>query len=290
MNEYLEDASRLLKRVAANIDENMSDDLTIDTILLFALGVERILKGILYDINPIYVFKTQDFKYTMALLYKRRLLPGKVDKSEIEPDPEGDVLAFRTSLLRVRAISETTWNYSGTLFGLANVRDVIAHKPLSELDIDKARVLLQRDFYPLMRSYSSELNIPLSRFISSLEIRLSTISAKQQESLQSRVSMRLESHRMRWDVLNKMPGFVEKMKARTEILLQQNAYESTTCPSCGNEALLTVKAGHDTVQGEEIPFGRLVTELKCLFCKLNISDYDEIDYLKLNERTSSEFE
>lgn len=283
MNVYYQDASLFLRRTATLIDDHMSPLVTMDGGLFFAFGAERILKGILYDLNPIYVFKTQDFKNTVSLIYKDRLLPGKANIPEITQTPDSDVLSFRNALLRVRAISATTWNYSGLLFSLAHARDIIAHSPLPELDVAKLKVLLQRDFYLLVKSYSEELKIPLPFFIESLEIKLSTISAKQQESLVDRIAMKLESHRKRWDTLGKTPGFIEKTQVRTKSLLNNEGLISTPCPACGNEAVLTVEV-YEPAEGEELALNRSVKGLRCLFCKLSINDYDEIDHLKLNER------
>ena len=56
-----------------------------------------------------------------------------------------------------------------------------------------------------------------------------------------------------------------------------------SCPACSNDALLTAEVDFDYCEGQVHPVGVFVSGLRCLFCKLDIEDYDEIDHMKLNE-------
>ena len=49
-NEYFQDASMFLQKTASNIKKNIENEKAIESILFFALGVERILKGILFKL------------------------------------------------------------------------------------------------------------------------------------------------------------------------------------------------------------------------------------------------
>ena len=149
--------------------------------------------------------------------------------------------------------------------------------------------MLLRDFYPLIRDYSVELDMPLSHFMGPSEIKLATVSAEHQESVQDKLKIKIESHIRRWEQLKNVSGFIEKMKSKTVQAVQSSKrnrdsfYELTSCPACENDALLSVEIDYDYCEGQVNPIGAFVSNLKCLFCKFVIEDYDEIDHLGLND-------
>jgi hypothetical protein len=65
MNNYIRDAGEFLCRAAKLFDSDLLDERLVDALWLTALGLERVLKGILHDINPVYVLKSQDFKHSV---------------------------------------------------------------------------------------------------------------------------------------------------------------------------------------------------------------------------------
>jgi hypothetical protein len=288
-NEYSSGAGLFLKKAASIIEESMSRETIIEGTLFFALGTERILKSILFDLNPIYVFKNQDFKTTISILYGSRLLSSSSHNKEISGSPDADLLTFKLSLLRAQAVSEVTHAHSSLLFSLSNWRDIVAHSGLSALDLEKCRLLLLRDFYPLIAGYSAELSVPIGRFIGSHEIRLASLSAKHQESVEDKVRMKLESHRIIWKQQCANPGYEEKMRAKTQLALKASKERSgsfvelVSRPACGNDALLSAEVDFDYCEDQVHPVGVFVSGLRCLFCKLHIEGYDEIDHMKLNE-------
>lgn len=139
MNNYLKDAQLFLKKASLIISKDIGEQQIIDATLFFALGIERLLKSILWDINPIYVLKEQQFKNTAPVLYKEKLLPNNLSNKEFSINPDSDVLTYRISLLRAKEFSTTTAKHFNTLFALSNYRDIIVHRPLNELDIDKLK-------------------------------------------------------------------------------------------------------------------------------------------------------
>lgn len=288
-NKYLKDASYFLIRAGGFIEPEMTKDDVIEALLFFALGTERILKGILFNLNPIYVYKTQDFKNTVPLLYIERLLPNYNQNKEISKSPDADVLTFKLSLMRAKSISVTSEKNTSMLFSLSNFRDIIVHNELSSLDIEKSKKLLLRDFYPLIRDFSTELDLPINYFLGPREIKLASISSEHQESIEEKLNIKLDSHRKRWEQLKNVSGFAEKMKSKTGMAYQafrerrDKFIEITECPACNNDALLTVEVDFDYSEGQVQPMGVFVSKLNCLFCKLTIEDYDEIDHLKLND-------
>lgn len=287
-NPFLKDACHFTRKAAAIIEDDLPDEDVIDGILFFGLGAERILKSILFELNPVYVYKSQDFKNTMAILYQDRLLPAASRNQEIARNPDAEVLTFKLSLLRAQAISQVTHDNSSLLFSLSNWRDIVAHCDLSQLDLDKCRSLLLRDFYPLMVKYSQELKIPPSRVLGSYDIKLSSLSAKHQESTEDKVRLKLESHMLRWKQLSSVAGYADKMNQKTNEAAHRKMSELTSvdlvdCPACENPALLFSEADVDVADGQAYICGVFVSGLRCLFCKLEISDYDEVDHLKLLE-------
>lgn len=287
-NEYINDSTFFLTRAASKTKETMSTEVVVEAILFLALGVERLLKGVLFALNPVYIYKAQDFKNTVSLIYGERLLPGWKDNKEIAGSPDADVLTFKLSLLRTKAISQTAEKHTSMMFALSNWRDIIVHNALSRLDIEKCRTLLLRDFYPLMTDFSTELNISISKFLGSHSIRLASLSSIHQESIEEKVKVRLDAHAMKWEQLRNMPGYAEKMKNKNESVLRAGANRRDTlldlvpCPACKNDAILSGEVDFDYDDDHAWPVGVFVSSLKCLFCKLEVEDYDEIDHLELN--------
>src|SRR5450759_154521 len=106
-NEYNHDAIIFLSEAAARTSERMQDADIIQATLNLALGIERILKGILYDLNPTYVLMKPDFKHSVQVLYKDKISNDLEVRKELAANPDSDVLTFRNSLLRAQVISET---------------------------------------------------------------------------------------------------------------------------------------------------------------------------------------
>ena len=293
-NEYMDDSPFFLTRAAAKTKERMSKEGVIEATLFLALGVERLLKGILFDLNPVYVYKSQDFKNTVSLLYGNKLVSEWAKNKEISGSPDADVLTFKLSLLRTKAVSKAAEKHTSMLFALSNWRDVIAHNALSMLDIEKCRTLLLRDFYPMVRDFSSELNLSMSRLLGSHEIRLASLSASHQESIEEKVKVRLDAHARRWAQLQNVPGYATKMKNKNDSALRAAAnkrdvfVELVPCPACENEAILTAEVDFDYDDGNVWPTGAFVSGLKCFYCKLEIEDYDEIDHLELHDYITPE--
>ncbi|MBA3006222.1 MAG: hypothetical protein FP810_06480 [Desulfocapsa sp.] len=293
-NEYINDSTFFLTRAAAKTNERMSTEAVVEAILFLALGVERLLKGVLFALNPVYIYKAQDFKNTVSLIYGERLLPGWKDNKEITGSPDADVLTFKLSLLRTKAISQTAEKHTSMMFALSNWRDIIAHNALSMLDIEKCRTLILRDFYPLMRDFSTELNISISSLLGSHDIRLASLSANHQESIEEKVKVRLDAHARKWEQLQNIPGYAAKMKDKSKSVLlagikkRDTLVELVPCPACENDAILTAEVDFDYDDDHVWPVGFFVSSLKCLYCELEIDDYDEIDHLGLNTHFTPE--
>jgi len=125
-NDYFRDSAYFLRSAADKIRENMNKEDVVSGALFFSLGIERILKGILYDLNPIYIYKSPDFKNSVCILYKERLLPNFKKNRDISKKPNEDVLGFRSALSRAMSISKIAAERASLLFALSNIRDIVA--------------------------------------------------------------------------------------------------------------------------------------------------------------------
>jgi hypothetical protein len=79
-----------------------------------------------------------------------------------------------------------------------------------------------------------------------------------------------------------MPGYLLDKEKLTEMLYLAGDKLLATCPCCKNPALLYVNPVYEFRSGEEIKMiGNQVNSFKCYFCKLEINNYKELDYLKI---------
>jgi len=176
-NDYLADAQKLIRLASPHINASMTPENSIQGALLFALGVEKLLKHVLADINPIFILKVADFKHSAPSLYGHRIAStGKSE--EIDAQPNSDVITFRVSLGRSKVFSKASNKYSQMLYTLAHWRDVIAHRPTSELDLAKVALMLQKDAVPLVSDFAEELGISPSSFFGDDEPRLTELSTR----------------------------------------------------------------------------------------------------------------
>ncbi|MDD2270979.1 MAG: hypothetical protein PHP95_08650 [Desulfuromonadaceae bacterium] len=286
-NHYVDDAVFFLKNAAIAVDEKTTDEQIVFAVLSFALGMEKLLKGILFDVNPVYVYKVPDFKNTVSLLYKEKMLPNVLKNQEISSDPDGDVLTFKLSLLRAKAISETTEKHTSLLFSLSNYRDIIVHNTLNLLESAKLRKLILGNFYPMILDYCKELGIRPDKIFAANEIKMADVSAKNQDSPEGRIKLKIAAHLKRWEQLKNMSGYIEKKSRRTDYIKtirnRNLFFKITECPACKNDSLMKVEVDLEEFDDRLLPVGAFVSGLNCQYCKFTVDDYDEIDYLKLNE-------
>ena len=293
-NEYQNDGIQFLRRASESVSEEMSVQEIVEATLFLALGIERILKGILFAINPIYIYKLSEFKNTAPILYPH-LMTSKVDNKEVSSSPDCDVLTFRQSLSRARVFSPTTAKHVSLLVSLSNYRDIIVHNVISALDIGKAQTLLMRDLYVLLNDYREELNVEPDEIFGSHQRKLVSISITHQDSVKDRLAIKLDFHRRQWEKFSAgNADFVSKMRKRSDYIKNkindkyETYVEEIECPACKNEALVTIEVDFDYCEGQAIATGVFVSDLQCLYCQLKIDEYDEMDALDLNELISNE--
>ena len=286
MNNYLSDSGIFFKEVSRRIQDTIPDNEIIQLSFNLALGCERLLKGILFDINPTYILIEPDFKHSLKTLYSTKIISEASASRELASKPNSDVISFSNSLLKSQLVSKSVHNHKNVLFVISNSRDIIAHCELNLLDKEKMREILQRDFYTMLKSFATELNIKQSHFFDGSHIKLSRISGLRQTDLALKMELLLDEHRGKWQSLKGNPGFVQDKNQVTFLIYESGNKEKIECPSCENEALIYLKPikEYDFSKFEEQVIGYQVKKLKCQYCKLEINDPAMLDNLGITDR------
>lgn len=291
-NEFHKDAFTLLKKVAKEIaDEQLTtDQKVIDSVLFFAIGIEKLLKAMIYDVNPLFILETPDFKNAVPILYDTQIK----DKSEIAKNPNEDVIAFHSSVIRATTFSKSVLENKNTLMKLKNARDIIVHHNFNKLDITELKTLLQRDFYPVLSSFSDEHNLGgQTNFFNNLHSKLARISSALQDDIQKQITLKLEASSSHWDTKKGVNTFdKKKCEHKTSEMLSKDIAFPFECPSCKNYGVVYTSPilEFDTYRNEMRQTGSETKAFKCYFCDLEVTDYKELDFLKIKPDTSKKQE
>jgi len=228
-SDYLTDAQKLIRLSSPHIKDSMTHEESIQGALLFALGVEKLLKYLLAEVNPIFILKIADFKHSAPSLYGNRIISsGKND--EIDTKPNSDVITFRISLSRSKVFSKVANKHSQLLFTIAHWRNVIAHRPTSELNLAKVELMLKKDAFSLVSDFSEELTISVSEFFGSEAKRLSELSQRltNREKFENEMNQLLANHKAQW----------QRRSTHTESTSQANDITSSLLKQSGTDFFL----------------------------------------------------
>lgn len=278
-NQYISDAKKYFHRCTPLISEKMGETDVIDAVLFYAVATEKLLKGILWQINPIYILEDQSFKNTAPILYPDKLLKGCDSRGEISKTPEQNVLTFRKSILRASAFSETTNQHSGALFRLSNYRDTILHRLVSEVDANKATAFLLETYSLVTSAYAKEFKIPVSELVGDAMLAFDAASKRSLAGLTEKIRQKIQHHNSIWNRKKVTPEGIKEIALLEKNVSEDCGYDAV-CPSCGNPARVEYEPDVDWADGQSYISGVYPTELVCPFCGLEMSDYDELDYLR----------
>lgn len=279
MNNYFEDSKIFFRNSAKLISEDMDKADLINATMSFALAIERVLKGILYDVNPLYILIKPEFKNSIAAIYSQKIVNST---QEVTNTPDSDVITYRNSLLRAEVVSVFAHKNKSLLFYLSECRDIIAHSELSHLDLDKASLMMRKDFFTISQQVSGILSINIRSLLSQQDNRLSKISADLQESTPDKVDIILANHSNKWEVLRTTAGFIaDKDATLAQILKTPNKFPCE-CPACKNIAVLFAapETEFNKYMNQDVVLGYFIKKIKCVYCKLEITDYEHISYLE----------
>lgn len=283
MNSFYKDSHILFKDLAKKItDEAIKSDMdAIQNTLLFALGIEKLLKGMLYDINPIYILENTDFKNAFPVYHRSKLIKANENTREIHQEPNEDVIAFHHSVLRAALVSQAAFDYKNTLMRIKNARDIIVHNSFDKLNVVELKLFLNRDFYVILKAFSQELNWGELHCFNNLHSKLALIASGLEEDISKKVNLKLESARATWNVRKNQN--LDRHKRITIELLQDEFAFPTSCPCCANNAVVFTKPiiNYNQYIKQEIQVGETLLKFQCAFCTLKIEDYKEFDFLKI---------
>lgn len=283
-NIFYKDASTVFKIVSKNIADNKLDNDwdVIENTLFFAIAMEKLLKSILYDVNPLYILEKPDFKNSVLVQYDENIK----DRSELNSSkPDEDVIAYQSSVLRCVAFSTTILENKNTLMSLKHYRDIVVHHSFSKLDIKAMKLILKRDYYPFLSALSTEHNLGgQGNIFNNLHSKLAKISGELQENIANQIELKIESTKSKW---NQQSGssFFNKRKCEKDTLelLKKDFTYPAKCPSCENYAVVfTVPImEYDAYSKEVIQTGLETKGFECKFCSLELLDYKELDILNI---------
>jgi len=288
-SEFLADAKKLILMSCGDISEQMNELEVIHATTFFSLGIERLLKFVLAEINPVFALTYGDFKNAAPCLYKHKFVNGD-QHGVTSSKPDTDVVSFRVAMQRALIFSTGVKENSQLLFSLANYRDILAHRPLSELDIVKANRLLAKDGYKLVNDICSEGSLLVQEFFGTNHDRLRDLSRKIQseEDFSREMAARIDQHRALWLSRASQPEFIKQATDITESLLassgQDFSYVPFTCPACAQEAVARIEPDYDYDPAEKMSYvtGVFVDSINCYFCGLKLQDYEELNYVDAN--------
>lgn len=179
---------------------------------------------------------------------------------------------------------------SQLLFSLANYRDILAHRPLSELDIAKANRLLAKDGYKLLNDICSERSLSVQEFFGADHDRLRNLSLKIQsdEDFSRAMEDRIKQHNALWLGRASQPEFIKQAQDITQSLLASSGHDFSyvpfTCPACAQEAVARIEPDYDYDPADKSSYvtGVFVDNINCYFCGLKLQDYEELNYVDAN--------
>ena len=286
MNSFYSDSHIIFKDLSKKITDKaiVSDIDIIQNSLFLAIGIEKLLKGILFDINPIFILENDSFKNAFCIYYRDKLISDSENTKDVNQEPNTDVIAFQNSVLRATLVSKTAFNYKNTLMRIKNYRDIIVHNSLDKLDLEEIKLFINRDFYLLLKAFSDELGWSEIYCFNNLHSKLALIASKLLEDIDQRIKLKIEAAVAVWKV-NKKQNLRKTKKLVVDILEEKYVY-TTDCPNCNNHAIVFTKPILDfnPYLKEEIQVGLQVIELFCYFCKLKVIDYKELDFLKITPK------
>ena len=119
-SEFLADAKKLILMSCGDFGEQMNELEVIHATTFFSLGIERLLKFILAEINPVFALTSGDFKNAAPCLYKHKFVNGD-QHGVTSSKPDTDVVSFRVAMQRALIFSTGVKENSQLLFSLTSV-------------------------------------------------------------------------------------------------------------------------------------------------------------------------
>lgn len=286
-SRYLDDAKSHISLAAPAIVKGATSDQRFQAVVLVAIGIEKLLKHIIAEVNPALILKSQDFD-SVVLHCHREAITATDRVADIEKKASPDVITLKASIQRASLFSRGVKDNAQFIHTLADFRDIALHRSCEELDAVRVDRLLLRDLYNVIRDISADLSLSAKDFLGEHSTRLEALSEEliAHDNFQAGMEALLARHRKIWDEKSKDARAVSYAeKATIAYLTKRSETTDCPCPACGNLAVATLEPDYDydydPDDGTNFGYisGIYVTDLQCLYCSLKIDEYDQLKYV-----------
>lgn len=287
-NPYHRDAAYFLKQAIDGVVEEKEGEVNLSHALHLALGVERLLKGVLWDEHPAFTLMDETFDNTAKVFYGTRLKEiGAEAGSNTKKEGNADSVTYRIAATRARVFSDATRNHFGVLMKLGHFRDIVAHNDLSKLDLRDVAFFLRRNLHSILNAFEKEGVGNASALMGKNEPMLRQWSIDYIEDLQARVSKRLEFHLQQF----RERPHADKVPPRPILPPKFEEWDTKIeCPACGQDAKVRQEVDFDVVDGQAVPQGVFISHLFCAHCGLYVDDYEELEEMKITSETINRYD
>lgn len=291
MNPYKRDAIDILRKTSRHLVNKLDRVDGYTTILMCAVGFEKLLKGLLLDINPIYIYKNQEFKNTALVVYSSRIKTNTEQCNELAKKPNNDVLSFRSSLWRAIIFYDSLQNHKQFLYWLAGERDIIAHKNCSQLNLKQIISTILSNYHDTILDICTESGIDNKSIFAEHSDELLNLAskAKNTERIQKAAQELISTHNKIWEDKNLSQRELDLIKGRINfartIPHPDSFWLEHECPACGNTGM--IKVGSEQDEDNFFSFG--VDGFYCLYCDIAIEDYDLIKYFDFDRYVAESY-
>lgn len=285
--QYLKDAQDHFAAAAPLIGLETSPAEQWQAVLISAIGTEKLLKHLLCRINPCLALKAVDFENIVFAWHADKVIsPEKLADLRKKANP--DVVTFKISVQRGAHFSTAVGQYAPFLHWLADLRDMAAHRPWSEVNEDQARIALCRDLYVAIEAIASDIGLDAAHLWGSHRPRLQALSASMAQKLNVSLQMAklLKRHRDGWAERSKDPALMSAAERSTHNTLAKEPYvEECQCPACGSIALaiLTPDVEYTHDRNADVPVAHVVgvsiVAIRCSYCLLRLETYDQLQHV-----------
>jgi hypothetical protein len=162
------------------------------------------------------------------------------------------------------------------LFALSKYRDIIVHNTFDQLSNEKIEKVVKKDCYEFCESFAKEIKTEI--FTPSKNVIEQHDEIVKRENFNQRMKDKVEHHKSVYE-LKKQKGLLTKIVIDEKSCKSDETY--IVCPVCNNKALLSVDIDYDYDEFCPSINSIVPKRLKCEFCDLDISDFDEFDYFDI---------
>lgn len=244
--------------------------------------------------EPNLLLEATPIENAITVLYRSRLKGTHKKNAEVAAAKadglNSNTLGFKAAMFRAAKFSDEIEERIGLFTKLVQYRNTFAHGLLREVPWGEATNFLGRVYWPTMEVLAGVLDLELGLIVGDRGNELKELSEQlvAEEKFAEAFEQKLAEHREVWETREEDAVFFLQAKKSTAADTKENQWSDSrsvihTCPACDNDAVLVIDVDYDGSPGDWYLSGVFVTSLYCHFCDLELTDQEEVDYLKLNE-------